>query len=424
MRMRIGILCSGFMAWGGGLDFLRTVIQSLLAASSDDMELHLILPDRGFRYAFDRRNAEFRRFIKRTIFQRQVSSLIHGKAREFLRSSLGDGQYRVKFHHIGTTDEALVALCKSLNLDALAPSMRPLGHDFRVPWMGYMYDFQHRYLPQYFTPEVCRSRDLAFAEMLGQAPVVIVNAQTVAADCAKFFPGGTAEISALPFAAAPERIWLEDHPELIVKYQIGTRYFMISNQFWMHKRHDVAFEAFHKVAEQHEYLNLVCTGDADDWRHPKYFGSLVEHLESWRIRDRVRILGMIPKREQIELMKGAIAVIQPTEFEGGPGGGSVYDAISIGTPVIASDIPVNREIASHIWRYFHSGDSDALAEAMSEIVSSSPARPDAQTLIAQGEQRRRSCGETISIAVKRAIALSTTSGRMESVDRRRTPPKI
>ena len=59
---------------------------------------------------------------------------------------------------------------------------------------------------------------------------------------------------------------------------------------------------------------------------------------------RIRILGLIPKYDQIQIMRGAVAVIQPTLFEGGPGGGAVYDAVSIGTPVILSDIPVNREV--------------------------------------------------------------------------------
>jgi hypothetical protein len=53
--------------------------------------------------------------------------------------------------------------------------------------------------------------------------------------------------------------------------------------------------------------------------------------------------GVIPKRHQVELVKGATALIQPTLFEGGPGGLSVplHDTL-----VLDSDIPVNREIRS------------------------------------------------------------------------------
>lgn len=39
------------------------------------------------------------------------------------------------------------------------------------------------------------------------------------------------------------------------------------------------------------------------------------------IESKIKILGHIPKLEQIELIKNCIAVIQPTLFEGGPGGG-------------------------------------------------------------------------------------------------------
>lgn len=52
----------------------------------------------------------------------------------------------------------------------------------------------------------------------------------------------------------------------------------------------------------------------------------------------------IAKLDQIALLKKSIAVIQPTLFEGGPGGGASYDAISLGKPLIVSDIKVNQEI--------------------------------------------------------------------------------
>ena len=38
------------------------------------------------------------------------------------------------------------------------------------------------------------------------------------------------------------------------------------------------------------------------------------------LEQRVRVLGLVPKRDQIEIMKKACAVLQPTRFEGGPGG--------------------------------------------------------------------------------------------------------
>ena len=54
-------------------------------------------------------------------------------------------------------------------------------------------------------------------------------------------------------------------------------------------------------------------------------------MDELGINDDVEIVGHIPKLDQIALLKNSIAVIQPTLFEGGPGGGSAYDAISLGS---------------------------------------------------------------------------------------------
>ena len=40
---------------------------------------------------------------------------------------------------------------------------------------------------------------------------------------------------------------------------------------------------------------------------------------------------MINKKDQLSLIRSAKALIQPTLFEGGPGGGSCRDAISLDT---------------------------------------------------------------------------------------------
>jgi glycosyltransferase involved in cell wall biosynthesis len=49
-----------------------------------------------------------------------------------------------------------------------------------------------------------------------------------------------------------------------------------------------------------------------------------------------------------------------SSFEGGPGGFSVYEAISLGKPVIVSDIEVNREILYKNISFFKKNNSHNL----------------------------------------------------------------
>ena len=44
--MRIGVLGHGFMHWGGGIDFLRTIVTSL-EQFEPEVEIHLLVPTRG-----------------------------------------------------------------------------------------------------------------------------------------------------------------------------------------------------------------------------------------------------------------------------------------------------------------------------------------------------------------------------------------
>ena len=55
---------------------------------------------------------------------------------------------------------------------------------------------------------------------------------------------------------------------------------------------------------------------------------------------------MLFQRRSNGLIQNAKAVVQPTLYEGGPGGFSSYEAISYGKKLIVSDIPINREIKS------------------------------------------------------------------------------
>ena len=124
-----------------------------------------------------------------------------------------------------------------------------------------------------------------------------------------------------------------------------------------------------------------------------------------------------PKLDQIALMKNCIALIQATEFEGTPGGLSVYDAISLGVRTIVSDIPVNREIEEWVTSYFPLNDIDALHHTMSQMMRSSPPSRDtgalrelgsraAMALRAGAAGRRSPC---YGVAVRKFCGLASCS---------------
>ena len=120
--------------------------------------------------------------------------------------------------------------------------------------------------------------------------------------------------------------------------------FLISNQFWVHMNHCVAFEALSYVIKTNPEVHIVCTGNTNDYRNPDYYLSLLKKIEEFGIKNNIHILGYISKLEQIKIMYNSIGVIQPTLFEGNPGGGIAYNALAMDIPIILSDIAVNKEL--------------------------------------------------------------------------------
>jgi glycosyltransferase involved in cell wall biosynthesis len=147
----------------------------------------------------------------------------------------------------------------------------------------------------------------------------------------------------------------------------------------------------------------VCTGDTSDFRDMNHFPLLTAMAGQLGIAPRLHVLGLVPKREQIALLRGARALIQPTLSEGGPGGGAAYDAVSLGVPALLSDIPVNREIHDRGVQFFRVGDAGDLASKMRDALDQPVlARPDPAALIALGRERRAACGQVLLRAIAAA----------------------
>ena len=64
------------------------------------------------------------------------------------------------------------------------------------------------------------------------------------------------------------------------------------------------------------------------------------------------------------MLRNAKALIQPTLFEGGPGGGSANEAIALDVAVLASNIPVNLEINKKNISFFNPHNTKELIQLL------------------------------------------------------------
>lgn len=400
---RVGLLAHGFASWGGGVDFLRMVASSLRHADPT-LELHVLAPMRGPLVLA--RN--LRDLLRARASNGSVAA--HRPAPEDLERAF-DGS-DIILHKIDIGSRALARAAARLRLDAILPAIAPQP-DASPPWVGYVFDFQHRHLPQFFTEQERVRRDFEFSQMLDSANVVIVNARDVVKDIENFFPTRRAQVFALPFSPSPGwDAFSVDIEDALRRHGIAGPYFIVCNQFWKHKDHGTAFKAFAALAKQHPELSLVCTGATSDYRFPGYFDELMREAARDGVANRIYALGLIPKPDQLALIRGAVALVQPTLFEGSPGGGAVYDAVALGQQVLVSDIPVNTEIDDPLVRFFRAGNAASLTTAMTRAWIGYPTRatyPPPEILIARGIERRRACGEVLLQAISQVMTVHPSS---------------
>src|SRR5690606_34581615 len=83
--------------------------------------------------------------------------------------------------------------------------------------------------------------------------------------------------------------------------------------------------------------------------------------------DNIKVLGFVPREDQIYLMRKSVAVIQPSLFEGW--GTVLEDSRALGKTVILSDIPIHREQQTEYSILFEKENSEHLAKIIKKVLT-------------------------------------------------------
>lgn len=381
-----------YLTWDGGIDFLCYLIKGLSAVKENhNLKFYLLLP-----------------YDNITALKTFTLSLIN-KIKKGGEIKLGgqnvNHKIRTAFKHYEIPIETIYynylqydvgKKLKKIDADIIFPVIKQF--DSKVPFVSYIPDIQHKHLPHFFSEKEIKFRDKRFSELLATSKAIIVNAVSVKKDIEKYY-GSSHNVFNLPFCPpGPFKEW-NPTATLAILHKINPpqNYFLISNQFWKHKDHITAFKAFHLLSQKTEFsdVKLFCTGLLEDTRFPEYIEEIKRFISSNHLEEKIILLGYIKKEEQMALMDRATALIQPTLFEGGPGGGAVYNAVSIGTRCIISDIDVNREIENPLVNFFKAQSPQDLSIKMELILNQDYQKPQKEILIQEGESRMKKLGEAL-----------------------------
>jgi len=240
-----------------------------------------------------------------------------------------------------------------------------------VPTAGWIPDFQHIHLPEFFPDAELKSRDDQMRRIARFCHAIILSSHDARNDLAKFAPESVAKSHVLHFVAnVPEAKNVPSAAALAEKYQLRGPYFHLPNQFWAHKNHLVVVRALRILKEQGRTAQVVATGNPKDTRQPDHFQKLMDLARQLGVGDaEFRVLGLVSFPDLVGLMENSVALINPSFFEGWST--TVEEAKSLGKRIILSNLGVHQEQNPPGAVYFDPKSPENLAARMSEVLADS-----------------------------------------------------
>lgn len=359
-KIRVAIQVDFSDSWMGGLNYFKNLIEAVQESFPDAVEFVVL--------SGTRINTRLREWfppveiVSNRIFDRFSLPWFARKLTQ-------------KFY---LADPILLRLLNRYRIDVLSHSGY-LGSSSRIAAVAWVPDFQHIHLPEYFRRWDIQRRTAEIARIVKASTRVIVSSQSAFNDLLQIAPQARPKTDVLRFVgpcATNQRI--VDLEQLQQKYGFSGPFFYLPNQYWMHKNHLTVIRALACLRGQGRSVTVLSTGKTEDYRHTNFFHSLEDEIARLEVASQYRILGVIPYDDVVSLLRQCLCLINPSRFEGWST--TVEEAKSFDKPMLISDIPVHREQAEDVARFFACDDAQRLAELMWEQWNTphQPCMPDAK----------------------------------------------
>ena len=344
-KFKLGILFNFNPSWMGGIIYVINLVRALNELEDRDKPKVYLFYSPELEQFLD----EFR-YPYLTLISHKFPSLVPG----FLRSWFSGKNIFV--------DD----IVKQYSLNAVYPVKNyPVRSSTNAKIVAWYADLQHKYYPEFFSTKTLIHRAIRLYFMLRNTDVLVVSSKSVKDDFYRFFNiRKEMRIHIYHFVSINDDFQDLSIEDLKVKYQLPEEYYMVSNQFHKHKNHRVLLLALAELKKKGIKKHLAITGRFPDELASPYITDLHSIIVDNELQDQISMLGIIPRKDQMQLMNHSQAVIQPSLFEGWST--VIEDAISLQVPVIASRLPVNIEQLGNNGVYFDPLDFEELASILNK----------------------------------------------------------
>ncbi len=369
--LRIAIFLESLPDTGGGFQQALSTIESLTRERATRHKFIVFTPFERSRRRLSEHGIEAIRFRHRPFnLIDRWSATVAGNA--VLRRLRRLGLRRLGRHLDAMLDDHGIDLALINDLGDVAWCIG--GHPFIVT----VWDLDHRDHPDFpeaYADRVFERRERFLRITLTRALAVIANGPSTARRIASLYQVDRSRIVELPFL-----------PSLVVrrhaarkastageairrKYGLPDRYVFYPAYFSFSKNHLYLLEGLIELERRHGIaLQAVFCGGGDAGDQER----VERQVQALGLTARVRFLGMVPDEDVPPLYEGAIAVVMPTYS--GPTNLPPLEAVTLGCPVIYSDLAGCREQMGDAALYCDLSDPSSLADHLAGLMQNPAVR--------------------------------------------------
>jgi glycosyltransferase involved in cell wall biosynthesis len=208
---------------------------------------------------------------------------------------------------------------------------------------------------------------LVFRKAVYESQTIITPSQAVKDELVEFFKIPEEKVVVTYEGVEHSSKFKMQSLKLLEKYKLkDKKYFLYVGNAYPHKNLKKAIEAIKEINKKQKTINnepteFVIVSGRGVFRH-----RLEKQIEMLKAKDYVKILDFVPDNELSVLYKNSLAFIFPSLSEGFglPG----LEALQAETLLLASDIPVFKEIYKDSALYFDPKNIDSMVKTMKKIV--------------------------------------------------------
>ncbi len=349
VRPRIGIIFNFAKGWLGGVYYVLNIIKSLQFLEENDMP-HIFLFYKADLSSF----VEHIQYPFLTKVPWKFVNVYEGVIKSFMK------RQNIFLERI--LDRYDLSGIYPLNDFPLPVSSSEANKTVIASWIA---DLQHKFYPEFFTRTQRIQRELRIRLILKNGDNLVVSSHNVSKhfeQCYDLKEG--LNIHVLQFVSIIDDFNFPDRSNLLLKYDLPDDYFIVSNQFLKHKNHIIVLKALNLLKKAGVKKHIVITGKIKDYKKGGSLREMKRFISSNQLDGFVTLTDLIPRKDQLGLLRYSNAIIQPSLFEGWST--VIEDAKSLQVPVVASSIDVNLEQLRNNGYFFNPHDEVELAKILGE----------------------------------------------------------